>query len=155
MRSLIDALLSFSRVTTKAQPFSAVDLAETAEEVVSDLEDRLERMNGRLEIGPLPSLEADPLQMRQLLQNLIGNGLKFARPETPPVVKVESRLLDPAGRNGDGPLRALPRAVACAPTRSRFSSEVGLNLVPFWPDLFARSVSSPLSGADHSAHRQR
>lgn len=103
MRSLIDALLSFSRVTSKAQPFIPVDLAATAEEVVSDLEERIHRGGGRVELGPLPSLEADPLQMRQLLQNLIGNGLKFSRPGAPPLVKVESRLLNHAGENGDVP----------------------------------------------------
>ena len=94
MRSLIDALLTFSRVTTKAQPFVPVDLATIAEEVLSDLEERVHRMGGRVELGELPSIEADPLQMRQLLQNLIGNGLKFARAETPPVVKVECRMLE-------------------------------------------------------------
>ena len=93
MRSLIDALLSFSRVTTKAQPFSQVDLSATAQDVVSDLEERVQRMDGRVQVGDLPTLEADPLQMRQLLQNLIGNGLKFARPNEPPMVRVQSRLL--------------------------------------------------------------
>ncbi|HEY1581507.1 MAG TPA: CHASE3 domain-containing protein [Chthoniobacterales bacterium] len=103
MRSLIDALLTFSRVTTKAQPFVTVDLATTAEEVVSDLEDRVHRMGGRVEVGALPSLEADPLQMRQLLQNLIGNGLKFARPNEQPVVRVEGRVLTPKEGNGTVP----------------------------------------------------
>jgi light-regulated signal transduction histidine kinase (bacteriophytochrome) len=103
MRSLIDALLTFSRVTSKAQPFTPVDLAATAEDVIADLEERIQRDGGRVEIGPLPSLEADPLQMRQLFQNLIGNGLKFSRPGTPPVVKVESRLLTNAGENGEAP----------------------------------------------------
>ncbi len=93
MRSLIDALLSFSRVTTKAQPFTLVNLETIAADVLSDLEDRIQRMNGRVEIGPLPTLEADASQMRQLLQNLIGNGLKFARPGHPPVVEVSSRML--------------------------------------------------------------
>ncbi len=100
MRSLIDALLTFSRVTTKAQPFVPVDLGATAEDVVSDLEDRIQRSAGRVEVGTLPTLDADPLQIRQLLQNLIGNGLKFARPGHPPVVKVESRQLDHADGNG-------------------------------------------------------
>ncbi len=94
MRTLIDALLTFSRVTTKAQPFVAVDLRATAEEVLSDLEERIERSAGQVEIGPLPTLEADPLQMRQLLQNLIGNALKFGRPDRPPIVKVEGRRLN-------------------------------------------------------------
>jgi len=91
MRSLIDALLIFSRVTTKAQPFVPVDLGVTAREVVSDLEDRIMRSNGQVKVGLLPTLEADPQQMRQLLQNLIGNGLKFMRPGHPPLVQVEAR----------------------------------------------------------------
>jgi PAS domain S-box-containing protein len=75
MRTLINDLLAFSRVTTKAQPFSAVDLAAEARQVVSDLEGRIQQVDGTVEIGPLPTLYADPMQMRQLLQNLIGNGL--------------------------------------------------------------------------------
>jgi signal transduction histidine kinase len=69
--------------------------------VISDLEERIHRTNGRVELGALPTIEADPLQMRQLLQNLIANGLKFTRPGAPPVVMVASRQLDPAERNGD------------------------------------------------------
>ena len=88
MQTLINDLLTFSRVTTKAQPFVAVDLAEVADGVVSDLEARVERSGGRVEVGETVTLEADPLQMRQLLQNLIGNALKFHRPGEPPVVKV-------------------------------------------------------------------
>jgi signal transduction histidine kinase len=88
MQTLINDLLTFSRVTTKAQPFVTVDLAEIAAGVVSDLEARVERSGGRVEIGEMLTLDADPLQMRQLLQNLIGNGLKFHKPGEPPLVKV-------------------------------------------------------------------
>jgi signal transduction histidine kinase len=93
MQTLINDLLSFSRVTTKAKPFEPVDLAQTAREVVSDLEGRLQQTNGRVEIGEMPTVDADPTQMRQLLQNLIGNALKFHRPGESPVVRVEGRLL--------------------------------------------------------------
>jgi PAS domain S-box-containing protein len=88
MQTLINDLLTFSRVTTKAQPFVAVDLREVAEGVVSDLEARVERSGGRVELGEMLTLEADPLQMRQLLQNLIGNALKFHQPGEPPLAKV-------------------------------------------------------------------
>ncbi|HEV3468033.1 MAG TPA: ATP-binding protein [Pyrinomonadaceae bacterium] len=88
MQTLINDLLTFSRVTTKAQPFVAVDLREVAGGVVSDLEARVERSGGRVEMGEMLTLEADPLQMRQLLQNLIGNALKFHRPGEPPLVRV-------------------------------------------------------------------
>jgi PAS domain S-box-containing protein len=93
MSTLINDLLAFSRVTTRAQPFSEVDLDREAQQVVADLEARLQQTGGRVELGPLPTLHADPTQMRQLLQNLIGNGLKFHRSEEPPVVKVEGRIV--------------------------------------------------------------
>ena len=105
MRNLIDALLTFSRVTTKAQPFVPVDLAATAREVVSDLEGRLQQSGGRVEVGSLPTIDADPSQMRQLLQNLVANALKFHKPAEPPLVRVEARLLNGASGNGRTDLR--------------------------------------------------
>ncbi len=93
MQVLINDLLAFSRVTTKAQPFTAVNLAETAGGVLEDLEGRIEQVKGRVEVGSLPVIDAEPLQMRQLLQNLIGNALKFRRPEALPVVKVEAQII--------------------------------------------------------------
>ena len=93
MQTLINNLLAFSRVTTKAQPFTPVNLAEVASGVVDDLEGRIELVKGRVEVGALPVIDAEALQMRQLLQNLIGNALKFRRPEEPPVVKVEAQII--------------------------------------------------------------
>lgn len=90
MQTLINDLLTFSRVTTKAQPFQHVDISTIANEVVSDLEVRIDETQGRVEIGELPSIDADPVQMRQLMQNLIGNALKFHRPEEKPLIRVYS-----------------------------------------------------------------
>jgi light-regulated signal transduction histidine kinase (bacteriophytochrome) len=92
MQTLINDLLAFSRVTTKAQPFHEVNLAQTAREVIEDLEGRIEMTKGRVELGELPTIDAEPLQMRQLLQNLVGNALKFRQPEVPPIVKIEARV---------------------------------------------------------------
>jgi PAS domain S-box-containing protein len=93
MQDLIENLLTISRITTKAQPFSPVDLGSVARDVLSDLESRIAQTAGRVEIGELPSVEADATQMHQLLQNLLGNALKFHRPGVPPVVRVSSRAL--------------------------------------------------------------
>ncbi len=97
MQDLIDGLLSYSRVTSTARPFEQVDLVEVVEGVLSDLEVRLDEVEGKVIIGELPIIEADGLQMRQLFQNLIGNALKFTRPHEPPVVMVQARPLDAAG----------------------------------------------------------
>ena len=89
---LINDLLDFSRVTTKAQPFQPIELSEVLDGVLSDLEVRIEKTGVILEVDPLPIVEADALQMRQILQNLIGNALKFLREGVTPVVQVRSRV---------------------------------------------------------------
>ena len=88
MQTLINDLLTFSRVTTKAQPFSKVDLNVIARDVLSDLEVRIEQTGGSVEVSDLPVIDADPLQMRQLFQNLIANALKFRKPDEPSFVKI-------------------------------------------------------------------
>jgi signal transduction histidine kinase len=88
MQILINDLLTFSRVTTKAQPFSKVDLNVIARDVLSDLEVRIEQTGGSVEVSDLPVIDADPLQMRQLFQNLIANALKFRKPDEPSFVKI-------------------------------------------------------------------
>jgi PAS domain S-box-containing protein len=93
MRKLIDDLLVLSRVTSKAKPFEPIDLGAVVREVLVDLEVRLEQTKGRVDVGPLPRIDADPSQMRQLFQNLLGNALKFHRPGVPPAVRVRGELV--------------------------------------------------------------
>ena len=97
MRVLIQDLLAFSRVTTQGKPFVSTDLNAIVENVVADLSNRLEESGGRIEIGKLPVIVADATQMRQLLQNLLGNALKFRREDEPSVVKVYSVETEEAG----------------------------------------------------------
>jgi PAS domain S-box-containing protein len=92
MRRLINDLLSYSRVTTNAKPFQMVSLSTVLSEVVSDLQIRIEENAGRVEAGELPVLECDPTQIRQLLQNIIGNALKFRKADVPPVVSVSATI---------------------------------------------------------------
>jgi PAS domain S-box-containing protein len=94
MQILITDLMTFSRVETKSQTFVAADLGVIAREVRADLETLIERNGGRVEIEQLPTIDADPVQMRQLLQNLIGNSLKYYRAGVPPVVRIYSQKLD-------------------------------------------------------------
>jgi signal transduction histidine kinase len=90
MSTLIEDLLQFSRVTTRPQALERVDLGETAREVVAaDLDGLVRETRGTVKIGALGSVEADATQMRQLLQNLIANGLKFHHPDQAPEVRVD------------------------------------------------------------------
>ena len=98
MTSLIDGLLALSGVRAKGELFVPVRLGDVAHEVVADLAGGLDESGGVVEIGPLPEVEADRLQMRQLLQNLIGNALEFRRPGVAPHVVVSAT---PTAR-GDG-----------------------------------------------------
>jgi len=93
MRQLINDLLSYSRLTTKAHSFSPVSLVSIAAGILSDLEIRIQQSGATVEIGVLPMIDADSLQMRQLFQNLLSNALKFARPDVPPVVSIISEIL--------------------------------------------------------------
>jgi signal transduction histidine kinase len=88
MRILIQDLLAYSRIKTQGQAFESVDLNKIVRGVMSDLEVRLEESQGKVELSPLPIIQADPLQMRQIFQNLIGNALKFKKPDVPPIVKI-------------------------------------------------------------------
>ncbi len=99
MRVLIDDLLTYSRVATKARPFESVDLTEVMAEVQRTCEALIEETGGRLKVGELPIIEADATQMERLLQNLITNALKFHRPDAPPVVEVSGEIT--GGRRRD------------------------------------------------------
>ena len=91
MQTLIEDLLTLSRVTSRGEPFVPLNLTQVVQEVISDLEIRIQQTGATVEVQDLPTIVADPLQMRQLLQNLIGNALKFHLPETSPLVKIYSQ----------------------------------------------------------------
>jgi PAS domain S-box-containing protein len=91
MRTLINDLLTFSRVIRRTEPFVSVDLAAVTKGVLGDLEVRIEKSGAKIEAGDLPVIEADPMQMHQLLLNLLSNALKFQPAGAQPVVKIKSR----------------------------------------------------------------
>jgi signal transduction histidine kinase len=93
MQRLIEDLLSFSRVTSMGEEFEPVDLNKVTEEVISDLEARVVELNARVEVGHLPVIEADQTQMRQLMQNLISNALKFHREGEPPLIRIRADVI--------------------------------------------------------------
>lgn len=91
MQNLINDLLAFSRVTTKSKPFVKVNLDKILTEVLSDLEVTVEQTGTQIMRSPLPEIEAEPTQMRQLFQNLISNAIKFRKEEEKPVIQISAR----------------------------------------------------------------
>lgn len=92
MQRLIEDLLKFSRVSTQGRPFEQVDLAEVTRRVLVDLENQVEEAGAAVDVGPLPVITADPLQMQQLMQNLVSNAIKFRKPEVVPEVRIRSEV---------------------------------------------------------------
>ncbi len=93
MQALINALLEYSRVTTKAKPFEQVDLRDVVDGVLADLEVRIGETGAVVNVSGLPVIDAEPTQMRQLFQNLIGNALKFQREDVSPVIDVVGEVV--------------------------------------------------------------
>lgn len=97
MEKLIKGLLEYSQVRFQATPFEKVDLNEIVKGVLEDLEIKIRETNAGIKTERLPVLEANPLQMRQLFQNLIGNAIKYKREAVPPLIKIHSVITADGG----------------------------------------------------------
>jgi light-regulated signal transduction histidine kinase (bacteriophytochrome) len=105
MQILIQDLLKLSRITSRAQAFVSCDLRQLVEDVLTDLEVAIEDSGAQIEVGTLPFIEGDPVQLRQLFQNLIANAMKFHKPGIPPEVMISARVFTASERliPGAGP----------------------------------------------------
>lgn len=89
MRNLIEDLLAYSRVETRGSRFSRVEVARCLEEALANLVDAVRRSGARVEAGDLHDVHADARQVTQLLQNVLGNAIKYAG-DAPPVIAIRS-----------------------------------------------------------------
>jgi PAS domain S-box-containing protein len=94
MQRLINDLLAYSRVTTHGGNPTDTPARTACDQAVQNLEAALRDSGGQVTCGPLPNVWADPTQLVQLFQNLIGNAIKFCRGRRP-IVHVSAR---PQGR---------------------------------------------------------
>ncbi|PCH68220.1 MAG: hypothetical protein COC01_04255 [Bacteroidetes bacterium] len=94
MNLLIKELLSYSKLSTNEITFENVDLNKTIESVNCDLEVRIKETKGTINIEKLPEISADPTQMQQLFQNLIGNALKFHKQNETPIINITANKLN-------------------------------------------------------------
>jgi PAS domain S-box-containing protein len=96
MHELIEALLVYSRVSTKDVQLGCLDLNQIIDELRSvELAVPLEETTGTVSIPePLPTVQGDVVQIRQLLQNLVSNGLKYHKKDVAPQVTIQARRQD-------------------------------------------------------------
>lgn len=88
MEALINSLLEYSRVTTQSRDFENVSFAELADEAERDLQLRIDESGASIEKDIQGSVQGNRSQLRQVVQNLIGNALKYRSPDTPPVIRI-------------------------------------------------------------------
>jgi PAS domain S-box-containing protein len=98
MRTLIDDLLAYSRVSSRSHTYLRVNLTEVARGVLEDLEATIHQAGATVKVGAMPTVDAAPMQMKQLLQNLLSNALKFRRDDVAPVITLSGKA-DPDGRH--------------------------------------------------------
>ncbi|NRA48647.1 MAG: PAS domain-containing protein [Phaeodactylibacter sp.] len=85
MSNLIKGLLEYSQIGRDREA-SIVDLNTLVGEVLQDLHSSIYSNHAKIEVGPMPTLQGYNLELRQLIQNLLGNAIKFHKPGEPPIV---------------------------------------------------------------------
>ena len=83
MREMIDGLLDYSRVETQGDSFDAVDLDAVLDDVLTDLQFRIEETDATITRESLPTVEGEGRQLQQLLQNLVSNAVEYSGDEPP------------------------------------------------------------------------
>lgn len=90
MQSLVNDLLTLSRVRTTARSFKPESLEALMDDALANLQTTISESGAKVTRGPLPKLPVERTQIIQLLQNLIGNAIKYRRPDRTPTVHVSA-----------------------------------------------------------------
>ncbi len=93
MKTLIDSLLSFSRVSFNHEAHQLINLNQVVEDVLTDLEATIREKDAEVHTGKLFPVKGEPMHLRQLFQNLIGNALKFSRSDLQPRIGISGHLV--------------------------------------------------------------
>lgn len=93
MQELIRGLLAYSRLNTEKPAFRKVALSTLLADVQGDLEATIREREAQIDIGTLPDINGNSLQLRQLFQNLLSNALKFTPPGRIPIVNIRSQTI--------------------------------------------------------------
>lgn len=106
MKVLIEGLLTYSKLS-RQDVMELVHMPQVVDEVLVDLDTSIKEKNAIIKVGDLLPVKGNPLQIRQLFQNLISNALKFSKPDMQPHITITSALV--YGRDTDFELSALEK----------------------------------------------
>jgi signal transduction histidine kinase len=93
MQQLIQDLLVYSRVDLQHTAEEPLALRNVVNDILSDLGARIGELQAVVQVEELPTVYGNAFRIRQLLQNLLSNALKFHRPGVPPVIRISGRII--------------------------------------------------------------
>jgi chemotaxis family two-component system sensor kinase Cph1 len=112
LRTLIDDLADYARLGRHANPISPCALNDELADVKADLGGQIGATGATIRSGDLPVIMCDRVQMRQVLQNLISNSLKYRHADRAPDISVSSRILPGPRSPGKPQMPVLELAIA-------------------------------------------
>jgi light-regulated signal transduction histidine kinase (bacteriophytochrome) len=88
MQELIKDILTFSKVSSEKEPFVITNLTTLVQEVLEELGASIQDKKAKIDVNSLPTILANPVLMKSLFLNLIGNAIKYSKPGVLPVIKI-------------------------------------------------------------------
>jgi light-regulated signal transduction histidine kinase (bacteriophytochrome) len=102
MQQLIEGLLLYSRIDAPDSKGAFFSLEQIVQEILSDLGAQIDELQAEIYVGDLPMIHGDILRIRQLLQNLLGNALKFHKKGVAPVLRITGMMIQDRRHTGSG-----------------------------------------------------
>lgn len=102
MQQLIEGLLLYSRIDAPGSKGEPLALGQIVQEILSDLGAKIDELHAEIHVRDLPMIHGEAVLVRQLLQNLIGNALKFHKPGVAPVLHVSGLMIQDRRHTGPG-----------------------------------------------------
>lgn len=94
MVTLVDEILTYSRITGRAVKFESINLMNVSNEALNNLKTQINESGGQVSVSQLPVIEGNYFQMIQLFQNLISNSLKYRKNESPLEIKIDGNFIE-------------------------------------------------------------
>jgi signal transduction histidine kinase len=101
MKTLILDILNYSRLSANNTIIECIDLKELMLDILEDFELIIQEKNAEINIGDLPCIDVNKGQIRQVFQNIINNALKFTKPNTKPLIKIDGKTIKEKSFNAD------------------------------------------------------